>query len=78
MPKGADKRLQSSQKLAKLLKANESSYVSTADLRHNTSAVLSRVAAGGEHIVLTRNHKPIAALVPFEDFKLIQKATKRH
>jgi prevent-host-death family protein len=77
MPKGTDKRLQSSQKLAKLLKANESNYVSTVDLRHNTAAVLSRVATGGEHIVLTRNHKPVAALVPFEDFKLIQKSAKR-
>jgi prevent-host-death family protein len=77
LPKPADKRLQSSQKLAKLLRVNESNYVSSVDLRHNTAAVLSRVATGGERIVLTRNGKPVAALVPFEDFKQIEKSTKR-
>jgi prevent-host-death family protein len=77
MLKGADKRLRSSQKLAKLLNTNESNYVSAAELRHNTAAVLSRVATGGEQIVLTRNKKPVAALVPFEDFKLIEKPTRR-
>ena len=77
MPKAADKRFQSSQKLAKLLRTDESTYMSTADLRHNTAAVVSRVAIGGERIVLTRNRTPVAALVPIKDFNLIEKPPKR-
>jgi prevent-host-death family protein len=73
----ADKRIESSKKLAKLLTSNRSNYVSAADLRHNSADVVSRVAIGGERIVLTRNRKPVAALVPMEDFKLLPKGSKR-
>ena len=72
-----DKRVQSSQKLAKLLRKNESNYVSTVDLRQNTAAVVSRVVNGRERIVLTRNRKPVAAIVPFEDFEQIEKTKRR-
>lgn len=72
-----DKLAQTSKKLAKLLAINKSMYVSAADLRHNSAEVLSRVAIGGERVVLTRNRKPVAALVPMEDFESLKKTTKR-
>ena len=72
-----DKRVQSSQKLAKLLRKNESNFVSTVELRQNTAAVVSRVVSGSERIVLTRNRKPVAAIVPFEDFEQIEKIKRR-
>lgn len=72
-----DKLVQTSKKLAKLLEINKSMYVTAADLRHNSAEVLSRVAIGGERIVLTRNRKPVAALIPMEDFESLKKTTKR-
>jgi prevent-host-death family protein len=71
-----DKRIQSSQKLAKLLRKEESNYISTVELRQNTPAVVSRVV-NGERIVLTRNRKPVAAIVPFELFEQIEKSKRR-
>ena len=67
----------SANKLAKLLEPKKSMYVSAAELRHNSAEVVSRVAIGGERLVLTRNRKPVAALVPMEDFKTLGKTGKR-
>ena len=78
MPKSPDKRTQASQKLAKLLSANKSDHVSTAELRENSAAVISRVAFGGERIVVTRNRKPVAAIVPMQDFESLKKPSTRN
>jgi prevent-host-death family protein len=77
VPKSSDKRTQASEKLAKLLSANRSDHVSTAELRENSAAVISRVAFGGERIVVTRNRKPVAAIVPMEDFETLKKPATR-
>ncbi|MBC5805563.1 MAG: hypothetical protein DLM53_00695 [Candidatus Eremiobacter antarcticus] len=55
----------------------ESSDVSAADLRHNSAEIVSRVAVGGERLVLTRNGKPVAALVPMDDLAALKKLPKR-
>ena len=77
MTNASNKRDQASQKLAKLLGANKSDHVSTAELRENSAAIVSRVAIGGERIVLTRNRKPVAAIVPLADFESLAKRAKK-
>ncbi len=67
-----DKRVSSEKKLAKILTSNQSNYVSVAELRHNSADVVSRVAIAGERIVLTRNRKPVAAIVPIADFNSLK------
>lgn len=76
MPKSSDKRSQSAAKLAKLLRRDESNVVSAAELRHNSAELVSRAAVGGERIVLTRNRKPVAALVPMADYESLKKSKK--
>ena len=72
----SDKRLESSKKLAKMLSQGRSDHVSAADLRHNSANIVSR-AAGGERLILTRNRKPVAALISMEDFKTLGKSKQR-
>lgn len=76
MPNPLDKRTQASKKLAKLLAVNKSNQVSTSELRENSAVVVSRVAIGGERIVLTRNRKPVAAIVPMRDFESLGKRVR--
>ncbi len=72
------KRQESGAKLAKLLqKPGESDEVSAADLRHNSADIVSRVAVGGERLVLTRNGKAVAAIVPMDDLAALKKLPKR-
>ncbi len=72
------KSAESSLKLARLLQSKTASGpLSIADLRHNSAEILSRVAIGGERIVITRNRKPVAALVPFADYERLKKPTKK-
>ncbi len=77
MPESSDKKDQASKRLAKLLGGSKSSFVSTSELRENSAAIVSRVAFGGERIVLTRNRKPVAALVPMEYFESLGKSAKQ-
>ncbi len=44
------------------------------DARKAFSDTVSRVAFGGERIVLERHGKPVAALVSVEDLRLLQQA----
>lgn len=68
------KQVQTSARLAKLLGAqSKPGALSAADLRHNSAEVLSRVALGGERIMITRNRKPVAALVPYSDYETLKK-----
>ena len=76
MRKATDEHDQASKKLAKLLAADRSDHVSTVELRENSAAVVSR-AALGERLIVTRNKKPIAAIVPIDDLQTLEKTSKR-
>jgi len=76
MRKATEDRAQASKKLAKLLAADRSDHVSTVELRENSAAVVSR-AALGERLVVTRNKKPIAAIVPIADLQSLEKTSRR-
>ena len=49
------------------------SVVTTVKARESFSEVINRSAFGKERIVLTRRGKEIAAVVPVEDLKLLEK-----
>jgi prevent-host-death family protein len=53
------------------------SIVTTVKARESFSEVLNRSAYGKERIVLTRRGKEIAAVVPVEDLKLLEKLETR-
>jgi prevent-host-death family protein len=74
----AIKQAQSSAKLARLLQdRTRSNTLSAADLRHNSAEILSRVALGGERLIITRNRKAVAALVPLSDYESLKKTVKK-
>ncbi|MBV8669493.1 MAG: type II toxin-antitoxin system Phd/YefM family antitoxin [Candidatus Eremiobacteraeota bacterium] len=73
----ADPKSRASQRLVKLLSANRSDHVTTVELRANTPAIVSRVALGGERIVVTRNRKPVAAIIPIQEFESLKKPKSR-
>jgi|GEM_PF-2656010 len=74
----ATKQAQSSAKLARLLQdRTRSNMLSAADLRHNSAEILSRVALGGERLIITRNRKAVAALVPLSDYESLKKTMKK-
>ena len=41
--------------------------------RQNFADILNRAAYGGERIVVHRRKKPVAAVVPLEDFELLER-----
>jgi prevent-host-death family protein len=47
--------------------------ITAADARKQWSELLNRVAYGGERVVVTRHGKQLAALVPVEDLRLIDR-----
>ena len=53
------------------------STVTTVKARESFSEVINRSAYGKERIVLTRRGKEIAAVVPVEDLKLLEKLEAR-
>ncbi len=53
--------------------AGESSAVPVAEARGRFADLLSRVAYGGERMVITRHGKPLAALIPAEDLQLLER-----
>jgi prevent-host-death family protein len=53
------------------------STVTTVKARESFSEVINRSAYGKERIVLTRRGKEIAAVVPVEDLKLLEKLETR-
>lgn len=44
-------------------------HISVGEFRNSTADSLNRVAYGGEHLVLDRRGKPIAAIISIEDFE---------
>ena len=51
--------------------------VNTSKVRSDLADILNRVAYGGERIVLHRRGKNVAALVPLEDFTLLEELEDR-
>lgn len=47
--------------------------VPTAEARRNLSDILNRVAYGKERVVVTRHGKELAAIVPVEDLRLLDR-----
>jgi prevent-host-death family protein len=46
--------------------------LSTTQIRSRLSTAVNQAAFGGERIVLERHGKPIAAVVPIEDLRLLE------
>ncbi len=46
--------------------------LNTSRVRHGFADAVKRVALGGERIVLHRNGKEVAALIPIEDLRLLE------
>jgi len=42
------------------------------EVRHNFSEVVNQVAYGKDRVVITRHGKQLVALVPIEDFELLE------
>ncbi len=42
-------------------------------IRQNFSDIVNRAAYGGERIIVHRRKKPVAAVVPIEDLRLLEK-----
>jgi prevent-host-death family protein len=49
-------------------------YISTLDAKEEFSELINRVVHKKERVVLLRRGKEIAAIVPLEDFHLLQKS----
>ena len=52
-------------------------YLPTSKVRGNFSDILNRVAYPGERIILRRRGKDLAAVVPMEDFTLLDELEDR-
>lgn len=50
--------------------------MTTVEAREQFADLLSRTAYGKERVVLTRHGKPIGALVPIEDMRLLEQVEK--
>lgn len=48
------------------------SYINTLQAKEEFSELINRVSHHKEHIVITRRGKEIAALIPLEDFIILQ------
>lgn len=46
--------------------------ISITDFRRTISDCVNRVAFGGNRLLLIRNNRPVAAVVPYEDFELLE------
>jgi prevent-host-death family protein len=49
-----------------------SSRQSASTIRQNFSDIVNRAAYGGERIIVHRRKKPVAAVVPIEDLRLLE------
>jgi prevent-host-death family protein len=53
-------------------------YISTIEAKEEFSELVSRVSHNKERIILTRRGKEVVAIVPMEDFFLIQKSQSKN
>jgi len=51
--------------------------LTASQLREDMATAINKVAFGGERIVLQRNNKDVAALVPMEDLTLLKELEDR-
>lgn len=51
---------------------NNMTTVSIVDMRKNFSEVVNTAAYGHERVVLMRHNKPVVAIVPMEDYELLE------
>ena len=51
--------------------------LTASQLREDMATAINKVAFGGERIVLQRNNKDVAALVPVEDLNLLRELEDR-
>jgi PHD/YefM family antitoxin component YafN of YafNO toxin-antitoxin module len=51
--------------------------LTSSQLREDMATAINKVAFGGERIVLQRNNKDVAALVPMEDLTLLKELEDR-
>ena len=51
--------------------------LTASQLREDMATAINKVAFGGERIVLQRNNKDVAALVPLEDLTLLKELEDR-
>jgi prevent-host-death family protein len=47
------------------------------EVRHNLAEIINQVAYGGERVVITRHGKQLVALVPIEDYELLEELEDR-
>jgi prevent-host-death family protein len=47
------------------------------EVRHNLAEVINQVAYGKERVLITRHGKQLVALVPVEDFQLLEELEDR-
>lgn len=47
--------------------------VSSSEAREEFSEIINRVAYGGERVVIRRRDKELAAVIPMEDLKLLER-----
>jgi prevent-host-death family protein len=47
--------------------------ISTSEARAQFSDIVNRAAYGGERTVLHRQKKPVAAVIPFEEFQFLER-----
>jgi len=52
-------------------------HLTASQLRGDMATAINKVAFGGERIVLQRNNKDVAALVPLEDLALLRELEDR-
>lgn len=53
------------------------SKLTASEARENFSDILNRAAYGGERVIVHRGKKPLAALVPIEDFEILEQLEDR-
>lgn len=58
-------------------RAPKISRVSTTELRRRFSHYLQRVERDGEHLIITRYGKDVAALIPIDDYRRLTEGVER-
>ncbi len=53
-------------------------YVNTIDAKEDFADLISRVSHHKERIILTRRGKEVAAIIPIEDFALLQSSQNKN
>ena len=54
-----------------------SNKLSASEARQNFSDILNRAAFGGERVLVHRGKKPIAAIMPVEDYEFLEELEDR-